>query len=425
MNIILKNISKIIIISLGLFLFVNCATNTHTPTKKHKNLSYLYNDSEVFLHPEFQIYNFHKDSSKVFFKVPVKDLLIKDLGSSYDKYGLIEVHYRVYESLSVSSLIDSATFTQRIYIKRDHQQFSFNIKTPNLRKSYLKIQITDVFSERKRHDYLYINKGEGINRQSFLITNNPNKEIVFGNTLLLNTNYHIQSLLLNKHNLFVQEQALIKSIPNIPSSYSRTKTASLKTDTSYICKSNNIRAKESKILFLNCDTSKVKGLALYVNDSTENNLRTPSQLLKPISYLLNYKEYEILLADTNLKYSLDRFWLKIGENPRHASEMIKVYYNRVSVANKYFSSYKEGWMTDRGMIYIIYGEPATIYKSETLERWIYGSLDSEESLSFDFNLIKSTLSENNFELIRKEEYKKSWFQAIDAWRNGRIYSIAK
>ena len=424
-NRILKYISKTILLSLSAVIITGCATYTHAPVKKHKNLSYLYNDSEVFLHPNFQIYNFAADSSKVYVKIPIEDLLIKDLGPDYEKYALVKIHYRVYESLSISSLIDSATFTQRIFVDKDNKTFHFNIKTPNLQKSYLKIRVTDVFSERKRHDYLYINKRDGINRQSFLIKGQSKDNVLFGNKLQINNSYKIEGQQLNKYPLFIQEGNLIASIPNIPSSTSRTNEIKYNSDTTYLCENNIIRPTNASILLLNFDTTKINGLVLFAQNSTKNRLKMPSEMLKSTTYLLSNDEYDILLNDSNPKFALDKFWLKLGGNTRHASDMIKVYYNRVSTANKYFSSYKEGWMTDRGMIYIIYGEPATVYKSEILERWIYGSMDSEQSLSFDFELIKNRLSKNNFELIRAEEYKKSWFQAIDAWRNGRIYSIAR
>ena len=421
------NIIKLSLLGLSLLFLLNCSTNTHTPTKRHKNLSYLYNDSEVFIHPEYQIYNFSKDSSIVFCKIPVNELLIKDLGEKYDKYALLEIHYRVYESLSVSSMIDSATFTQRIIVneKNPNSIYSFKIKSPNYRKSYLRIFLKDVFSERKRRDYLTINKTRSVNRQSYLVKGSENREVLFGNEILINKEYDILSPLFTKYKLYVQEQDEIIEIANLPSSTSRTPAVKFISDTTYLNETFSIKANRASLIFLTFDTLKIKGVALYAKDSVYNQLRTPTQMLQPLSYLLSNKEYNNLLIDSNPKYALDKFWLKIGGNTRHASEMIKVYYKRVAVANKYFSSYKKGWMTDKGMIYIIYGEPSKVYKSETLERWIYGSVDSESSLSFDFNLQRNPFSENDFSLIRKESYHKSWFQAIDAWRNGRIYSVAK
>ncbi len=408
-------------------MFFNCTTSTHTPAKRHKNLSYLYNDSEAFLHPQYQIYNFSEDSSEIFFSIPDKDLLVKDLGGDYKKYAVIAVHYRLYESLSVSSLLDSATIERKIMVDDDATKkvFSFRIKSPNINKSYLRIQIKDLFSERARRDYLEIDKTRSVNRQSFLISDLKSQNTIFGNELLIKRNYKIESPLFQKHQLFIQEQGLISSIPNLPFSTQRTKAVRFASDTTYLDKRGEIKAEKRGVYFLSFDTSRVKGVALYVYDSIQNYVHTPRQMIEPLSYLLSPKEYQTLLQDSNPKYALDKFWLKIGESTRHAKEMIKVYYRRVSTANKHYSSYKKGWATDRGMIYIIYGEPSKVYKSQTLERWIYGSEESDQSLLFDFAIQKNPFTDNDFELIRDEAYQKSWFQAIDSWRNGRIYSIAR
>ena len=412
---------------IGLILFYSCAPSGHTPSKKHKNLSYIYNDSEAFLHPEYQIYNFSDDSSEVFYKIPYKDLLIRDLGGDFEKYAVVEIHYRLYESMSIASMVDSGTVYNKIIIDENKTTgfYSFKVKSPSLNVSYLRVQFKDLFSERKRRDYLEVNKTRSVHRQSFLITDKNTKEAIFGNELLIHKTYLLESPLFRKHELFIQEQDLINTIPNLPFSKQRTSELQFSSDTTYKAVEYKISPLEKRLYFLTFDTSKIKGVALYTYDSLPNYIHTPRQMLEPLSYLVSPKEYQALLTDPEPKHTLDRFWLKMGENRRHAKEMIKVYYHRVAVANKYYSSYKKGWMTDRGMIYVIYGEPTSIYKSQTLERWIYGTEESDESLLFDFKIERNPFTDNNYELIRDEEYKKSWFQAVDSWRNGRIYSIAR
>jgi len=418
---------KFILLSLVLFLFYNCTIPTHTSVKHHKNLAYLYNDSEAYLHPKYQVYNFTNDSSIVYFKIPTEDLLVRDLGDKYDKYAVVELNYRLYESLSIASLIDSATITQKIIIDKSNKNnlYSFKIKTPYLIKSYLRIQIKDLYSERKRQDYIEIDKMSSVNRQNFLILSKSDKTPLFGNQILVGSYYLVESELQKNNRLYVETQAIIKTIPNLPFSTQRTSSVKFKSDSTYLLKNGILKTEQANLLFLTFDTTKIKGVALYAYDSTENYLHTPRQMIEPLSYLLSPKEYQLLLQDSNPKFALDKFWLKMGENTRHAKEMIKVYYHRVSVSNKYFSSYRLGWRTDRGMVYVIYGEPTVIYKSETLERWIYGNEESGQSILFDFKKEKNPFTDNDFELLREEEYQKTWFQAIDSWRNGRIYSIAK
>jgi len=420
-------IGKLILLVFSFLLIYNCSTSSQNTSRRHKNLSYLYNEDEVFLHPQYQIYNSSIDSSIVFIKLSFSELLIKDLGEEFDKYSIVEIHYRLYESLTSGGLIDSASITKKLIVNEGEKEviFSFPIRSPRYRKTFLNIRIKDLFSERSRKDYLEVDKYHSLNRQSFLIENNRTKEPLFGNDLLIGNVYHIQSPLFKKYPLYINEHDLIKSVPLPPDSKQREHSIDFFPNISYLSDNHEITPNGKYLSFLTIDSNTTKGVALFAYDSIPNYLHTPSQLLEPLSYLLSPTNYQIALQDTNPKYALDRFWLGVAGNVRHASEMIKVYYHRVDVANKYFSSYKQGWMTDRGMIYIIYGEPAKIYKSQTLERWIYGSMDSEKALTFDFDKVRNRFSDNNFRLVRSESYKQSWSQAVNSWLNGRIYSIAK
>ena len=38
-----------------------------------------------------------------------------------------------------------------------------------------------------------------------------------------------------------------------------------------------------------------------------------------------------------------------------AKSLIAIYYNRIQNANLHFTTFKEGWKTDRGMIYVVFG----------------------------------------------------------------------
>ncbi|MEA2077812.1 MAG: GWxTD domain-containing protein [Candidatus Marinimicrobia bacterium] len=54
-------------------------------------------------------------------------------------------------------------------------------------------------------------------------------------------------------------------------------------------------------------------------------------------------------------------WKKIDPTPQtEINELMNEYYYRIHVANQRFSGHHEGWRSDRGMIYIIYGEPDAV-----------------------------------------------------------------
>ena len=72
------------------------------------------------------------------------------------------------------------------------------------------------------------------------------------------------------------------------------------------------------------------------------------------------------------------YWQRRSPNPAsNRNEIMDEYYSRVGYANKNFTTYQEGWRTDRGMIYIIFGPPSNVerhpFESDTrpYEVWTY------------------------------------------------------
>ncbi len=72
------------------------------------------------------------------------------------------------------------------------------------------------------------------------------------------------------------------------------------------------------------------------------------------------------------------FWKERDPSPgTERNEAREEYFRRVEYANRHFSSFKEGWRTDMGRIYIIYGKPDEIERhpfdlnSRPYEIWYY------------------------------------------------------
>jgi hypothetical protein len=91
-------------------------------------------------------------------------------------------------------------------------------------------------------------------------------------------------------------------------------------------------------------------------------------------------------------------------------------------------------MTERGMIYIIYGPPDKVYKTAEGESWGYskssgksawGSRYStpEDYLFFNFKKRNSQFSDNDFFLSRNETLVTYWDQAITSWRKGVVFRL--
>jgi len=106
-----------------------------------------------------------------------------------------------------------------------------------------------------------------------------------------------------------------------------------------------------------------------------------------------------------------------------ARELISIYYNRAYFANLYFTSFKQGWKTDRGMIYVIYGPPQAIYRNDSQEKWVYYRKSFSSSITFIFNYTQSPYALNHYILQRSESYDWHWREAVESWKKGNVFIL--
>lgn len=170
------------------------------------------------------------------------------------------------------------------------------------------------------------------------------------------------------------------------------------------------------VYIIKSDTSRNEGLCLFHFYQGYPSVTTPLQMTKPLQYITTKKEFMEISQSKNLKTAIDQFWLDISGNPERASEMIKMYYNRVQNANLFFTTYKEGWKTDRGMMYVVMGPPETVYRSPSTETWYYSDGKSFTSIIIDFNKSENPVSGYDFTLQRSLELKSTWFNAVENLR---------
>ena len=86
------------------------------------------------------------------------------------------------------------------------------------------------------------------------------------------------------------------------------------------------------------------------------------------------------------------------------------------------------------MIYIMYGPPDKVYKSNEGESWGYRRpvLRSmwggrfrlrEDYLWFNFRVRNNDFSENDYYLARSETLVTHWDKAVAAWRKGLVFRL--
>lgn len=164
------------------------------------------------------------------------------------------------------------------------------------------------------------------------------------------------------------------------------------------------------------DTTKAQGVAFRVENETYPKLSQIVDLAPPLIFLTTREEFERIVKAGGNKAEFDKMIIEITKDKERAKTFMRSYYRRIELANQYFTSYKEGWKTDRGMIYLIYGLPDDVTYTGSTEVWNYRSFDSR----FTFVKNGSIYSPDNFILVRDKRFADSWYSTIDLWRKSRF-----
>jgi GWxTD domain-containing protein len=172
--------------------------------------------------------------------------------------------------------------------------------------------------------------------------------------------------------------------------------------------------KSTGLYLIQKDTNTVEGLAFRVEEVGYPKFRRVQDLVGPFIYICTKEEFQNLRMTGTDKKEFDREVLKITRSRERAQDFMRTYFQRTEAANQFFTSYKEGWKTDRGMMFIIYGQPDKVFKFGDREVWSYGKTN--------FNFIKSgTLFDpDNYVLLRNKKYTDDWYEKVDLVRNSRF-----
>ncbi|MBU1633194.1 GWxTD domain-containing protein [bacterium] len=102
--------------------------------------------------------------------------------------------------------------------------------------------------------------------------------------------------------------------------------------------------------------------------------------IEQVKYIASSKDIKKIkkASPKEKKEKFVRFWEQLDPTPgTEENELMNEYYRRVRHANEHFSGFMEGWKTDMGMIFILFGPPNDIERhpfeldSKPYEIWYY------------------------------------------------------
>ncbi len=176
--------------------------------------------------------------------------------------------------------------------------------------------------------------------------------------------------------------------------------------------------KSDHLYFVQNDTASNKGVSILSHKEYYPRTKRVEELIETLKYICTGDEYEELNEAEDKKLAFNNFWLSHIEDKELASTTIKKYFRSVKFANALFTDYKNGWKTDRGMIYIVFGPPEVVTKKEEIEIWEYKTFDGD--LKFTFAKTRNLFVQHHYSLIREKSLNKAWFTAVQQWRTGDL-----
>jgi GWxTD domain-containing protein len=406
-------------IGLMFLLGVGCKSSSRL---SNENLTtQLFYQSETFS-PDFQVYHKNIDSSYVYFSIDANDLLFVNDGTTFSSQ--LRIEYSLFDSYSLAVPSDTGSYSCKFLSATDKVQIrdSFFVDMNLIEGKILQLKFEDVNRRTVALRRSVIVDKSKLSNQSFIVSGSQ-REILYNDILPGANRISLQTDFPGAEALWVRCYFRDFPLASLPFRVIDDVKFSMYSDSVfYIYKSDfdSIQIRRPGIYYFQADTNLSSGLALVCMDPDFPKVTKPEQLIEATRYLTTKKEYAQLMGVPNKKSELDAFWLDVGGSAERARGLIRAYYNRVQDANRAFTSYIEGWKTDRGMIYLILGQPISVYRDAETEQWTYSGLTGFPEMLFIFRKMNNPFSDNDYALIRQPVYENVWYLAVDHWRQGRI-----
>ncbi|MDD3876998.1 MAG: GWxTD domain-containing protein [Bacteroidales bacterium] len=409
--------------SLLLFMILFFAACFSHVKLSRQNMAFIYSEGEFYIKPQCLLYHISADSSVLHYNINTDDLLyIKDIINN-KFFASFTIKYELFDSYEAKTVIDSLS----IYISDTINQFkadfikdSLTINIPSGKNYILKINTIDNNRNTSYYDLITVKKTHHKGCQNFYLTGTDGN-LIYEPYFNKSDTVIIHNSDINLTQLYVKYYPNRFQIATPPFNISIQKPTNIFPDTVFSIQiedgiSEPFQLKREGVYRILVDSAGNEGLTIFRFHEDYPNITEAEQMIYSARYLTTRQEFDNMIIQADKKHAIELFWLEIAGNKERARQLIKNYYGRVRLANKFFTSYHEGWKTDRGMVFIIYGTPSYVYKTDTSENWIYGEPSNLRSINFMFYKVDNPLVENDYMLSKSEMFRDNWYFAISNWR---------
>lgn len=300
---------------------------------------------------------------------------------------------------------------------------NFDLKSPNKEYGVLLSEISQIGTLKKVLNDLTIKFKDKSTNDQYAIFTDASSEPLQRHFINSNQPFYVNKIDGEKNKLYVYYYShSFEPAASPMNTAPKTVSKSLEIDSSFTINSGEqIQFTKEGLYNIFADTTQKEGLGLLVVNERFPKVTQPQLLLEPLLYVSTNTEISEIKKAEDYKKALDKYWLSLmSGNAPVAQQSIRSFYGRIEEANSLFTTYKEGWKTDKGMIYVVLGPPDKVQRSKDKEIWTYNQRGNAQNVNFTFNKRNNQFVDDHYELVRYAEYQPIWYPVVEAWRNGSI-----
>lgn len=421
-----------------LMLMVSCGI-TKNAAVDTKDLSYLYNPTKSAFRPGFSVFNESAGRSVLTVRFPASSLFFSEANPKGIPIAQILITVKLF-NISAGRLLTDTAFID-LDIIREEGRLDYLYKLPlKVEPGYeynAEVKILDQLKAEVVQAFVPFNTISPGNRYNFMARSHSGKNELLSPVVRPNQYVNLLYPNIQVDSLFISVFKPLSEIPYPPSILLPEKTIDYDPDTIIAVAWSDtlpLMFPDEGVYFCAPERESEEGFTFLNFGPGYPVMNDPEFMIRPLAYLASEEEMNTIRSADRPKLALDDFWLKCGGNVDRSRELIRIFYTRILYANHYFTSFKEGWRTERGMIYTIYGPPDKVYKKSDEESWGYrrpvlksswgGRLHLQERyLFFNFKLRNSRFSDNDYYLSRSETLVSYWDRAVASWRKGIVFRL--
>lgn len=416
-------VSYLILFFTGFCFLIACNTQKVNQSSTDR----LYKKDNNELDAEFYVYHINDSVSRLFYSFSNEPLVYKRTDTSTYFFSNVKLLVMTSPEENLSRVLDTTAIVIRdrqlnVAVKPLKGSLYFKLRAGQ--KYHVDIRIEDVNKRTRYTNSVYSDKTSKDTRQNFLVTTTQG-EVHF--TPYYKAGEEVVILSERNGGKLFNVDYFLEEFRLAPPPFSQEPVArkTYKADSTFSVYGNgeNLRLTLPQKGFYHLKTNEQtkEGVTFFVYEPSYPGIKNSEQMIQATRYIMAKREYENCMSAANQKEAIDKFWIDLGGSRERGTELIRKYYGRVQDANKLFTSYQEGWKSDRGMVYIVFGAPNRVTKRKNGEIWIYGEPGNPSSTVFSFIKVMNPFTDNDYSLERSETFKMPWYQAVDMWRQGRVY----